>query len=83
MRFNAVVETNTASVRLWKSLGFEILGHCPRDFGTRPTASSGCNHAPRALTADLQYATGRRRPTIAVAQLRLRNAIRQPVGERL
>ena len=32
MRFNAVVVTNTASVRLWKSLGFEILGALPKGF---------------------------------------------------
>ena len=26
IQFNAVVETNTAAVRLWRSLGFEIVG---------------------------------------------------------
>jgi len=32
MQFNAVVETNTAAVGLWKSLGFEILGTLPEGF---------------------------------------------------
>lgn len=32
IQFNAVVETNTAAVRLWESLGFEILGTVPGAF---------------------------------------------------
>lgn len=32
MQFNAVVETNTVAVALWKSLGFEILGTAPEAF---------------------------------------------------
>ena len=32
MQFNAVVETNTAAVRLWQSLGFEILTTVPEAF---------------------------------------------------
>jgi L-amino acid N-acyltransferase YncA len=32
MQFNAVVETNTAAVRLWQSLGFEILTTVPQAF---------------------------------------------------
>ena len=32
MQFNAVVETNTAAVMLWQSLGFVILGTVPRAF---------------------------------------------------
>ena len=32
MQFNAVVETNTAAVRLWESLGFEILTTVPGAF---------------------------------------------------
>jgi GNAT superfamily N-acetyltransferase len=32
MQFNAVVETNTAAVRLWESLGFEILATVPEAF---------------------------------------------------
>lgn len=32
MQFNAVVETNAAAVRLWQSLGFEILATVPEAF---------------------------------------------------
>ena len=32
IQFNAVVETNTAAVRLWKSLGFTVLGTVPEAF---------------------------------------------------
>ncbi len=32
IQFNAVVETNHAAVRLWKSLGFEIVGTAPDSF---------------------------------------------------
>ncbi|MEV4440191.1 GNAT family N-acetyltransferase [Streptomyces sp. NPDC049577] len=32
MQFNAVVESNTRAVRLWKSLGFRILGTIPEGF---------------------------------------------------
>lgn len=32
MQFNAVVETNTVAVRLWQSLGFEIMTTVPEAF---------------------------------------------------
>jgi hypothetical protein len=32
MQFNAVVETNTAAVRLWHSLGLEVLATIPGGF---------------------------------------------------
>jgi L-amino acid N-acyltransferase YncA len=32
MQFNAVVETNAAAVRLWQSLGFQIIGTVPEAF---------------------------------------------------
>ena len=32
IQFNAVVETNTRAVRLWRSLGFEIVGTVPDAF---------------------------------------------------
>jgi L-amino acid N-acyltransferase YncA len=32
MQFNAVVESNTGAVRLWRDLGFEILGTVPEAF---------------------------------------------------
>ncbi len=35
IQFNAVVETNTPAVRLWQSLGFEIVGTVPGAFRSR------------------------------------------------
>jgi L-amino acid N-acyltransferase YncA len=35
MQFNAVVETNTAAVALWKALGFEVLATVPAAFDSR------------------------------------------------
>jgi L-amino acid N-acyltransferase YncA len=35
IQFNAVVETNTAAVRLWRSLGFEVVGTVPGAFDSR------------------------------------------------
>lgn len=35
IQFNAVVETNTAAVRLWQSLGFTIVGTVPEAFDSR------------------------------------------------
>ncbi len=35
IQFNAVVETNTAAVRLWQQLGFEIIGTVPGAFDSR------------------------------------------------
>ena len=35
MQFNAVVETNTAAVHLWRSLGFEVIGTVPEAFNSR------------------------------------------------
>jgi GNAT superfamily N-acetyltransferase len=32
MQFNAVVETNTAAVNLWKALGFAVIGTVPEAF---------------------------------------------------
>ncbi|WBB80256.1 GNAT family N-acetyltransferase [Micromonospora sp. WMMD882] len=32
MQFNAVVETNTRAVRLWRSLGFDVVGRIPEGF---------------------------------------------------
>ncbi len=32
MQFNAVVQTNTGAVRLWQSLGFEVLATVPEAF---------------------------------------------------
>ena len=35
IQFNAVVETNTAAVSLWQSLGFRIVGTVPEAFDSR------------------------------------------------
>ena len=35
IQFNAVVETNTAAVHLWESVGFRIIGTVPRAFRSR------------------------------------------------
>lgn len=32
MQFNIVISTNTAAVKLWKSLGFEVIGTVPEGF---------------------------------------------------
>ena len=32
MQFNAVVETNTAAVALWRDLGFTVVGTVPEAF---------------------------------------------------
>jgi hypothetical protein len=32
IQFNAVVETNSAAVHLWQSLGYEIVGTVPESF---------------------------------------------------
>jgi hypothetical protein len=33
MQFNFVISTNTAAIRLWQELGFEIAGTLPGAFG--------------------------------------------------
>jgi GNAT superfamily N-acetyltransferase len=35
IQFNAVVETNSVAVRLWTSLGFEVVGTVPEAFDSR------------------------------------------------
>jgi L-amino acid N-acyltransferase YncA len=35
IQFNAVVETNTAAVRLWQALGFRVVGTVPEAFDSR------------------------------------------------
>lgn len=35
MQFNAVVETNTAAVALWRALGFAVIGTVPEAFDSR------------------------------------------------
>ena len=35
VQFNAVVESNTSAVELWRSLGFEVIGTVPEAFDDR------------------------------------------------
>jgi L-amino acid N-acyltransferase YncA len=49
MQFNAVVETNTAAVRLWRSLGFEVIGTVPEAFDSRRNGYVGLHVMYRRL----------------------------------
>ena len=50
IQFNAVVETNTAAVALWQSLGFRIVGTVPEAFDSRTHGLVGLHvmHLPLA-----------------------------------
>jgi ribosomal protein S18 acetylase RimI-like enzyme len=49
MQFNAVVETNTNAVRLWQSLGFEILTTVPEAFAHPSLGFVGLHVMHRSL----------------------------------
>lgn len=49
MQFNAVVETNHYAVRLYRSLGFEILGTLPEGFNHPKHGFVGLHIMHRAL----------------------------------
>jgi len=49
MQFNAVVETNTHAVALWRSLGFEIIGVLPDGFAHPEHGYVGLNIMHRWL----------------------------------
>jgi L-amino acid N-acyltransferase YncA len=49
MQFNAVVETNIGAVRLWQSLGFEIIGTVPEAFDHRTEGLVGLHVMYRRL----------------------------------
>ena len=49
MQFNAVVETNTAAVALWRSLGFEVLATVPGAFRHRTLGQVGLHVMYRGL----------------------------------
>lgn len=51
IQFNAVVETNTVAVRLWQSLGFEIIGTVPQAFNSRAHGLVDLHVMYRPLTA--------------------------------
>ncbi|MEY9840901.1 GNAT superfamily N-acetyltransferase [Streptacidiphilus sp. EB103A] len=49
MQFNAVVETNTAAVQLYRSLGFDVLGTLPEGFRHPTNGYVGLHIMHRAL----------------------------------
>ncbi|MGL5818047.1 MAG: GNAT family N-acetyltransferase [Phycicoccus sp.] len=49
MQFNAVVETNTAAVTLWQSLGFAVVGTVPEAFESRRHGRVGLHVMHRRL----------------------------------
>ena len=49
MQFNAVVETNTVAVNLWRSLGFEVLCTVPEAFDHSRLGYVGLNIMYRTL----------------------------------
>lgn len=49
MQFNAVVETNTAAVRLWQDLGFSVVGTVPEAFESRTHGRVGLHVMYRRL----------------------------------
>jgi L-amino acid N-acyltransferase YncA len=49
MQFNAVVETNTAAVALWRSLGFTVIGTVPGAFRSRAHGYVGLHVMHRPL----------------------------------
>lgn len=49
IQFNAVVETNTAAVRLWTSLGFRIVGTVPEAYDSRRHGLVGLHVMVRPL----------------------------------
>ena len=52
VQFNAVVETNTSAVRLWQSLGFEIVGTVPGAFRSPTHGYVGLHVMHLDLTED-------------------------------
>jgi L-amino acid N-acyltransferase YncA len=49
LQFNAVVETNVVAVRLWRSLGFVIIGTVPEAFDSRAHGLVGLHVMHRSL----------------------------------
>jgi L-amino acid N-acyltransferase YncA len=49
MQFNAVVETNVAAIKLWKALGFAVIGTVPEAFDHRHHGRVGLHIMYRRL----------------------------------
>lgn len=58
IQFNAVVETNLAAVRLWQSLGFEILATVPEAFDHRQHGYVGLHVMYLSLARDEEVRGG-------------------------
>ncbi|MDO8148563.1 GNAT family N-acetyltransferase [Isoptericola sp. b515] len=54
IQFNAVVESNTAAVRLWRSLGWDIVGTVPRAFRSPAHGYVGLHVMYRPLDQHLE-----------------------------
>jgi GNAT superfamily N-acetyltransferase len=52
MQFNAVVETNTRAVALWRSLGFDVIGTVPAAFRHPTQGLVGLHVMHRTLEGD-------------------------------
>ena len=52
IQFNAVVETNTAAVALWRSLGFAVIGTVPGAFHHRTRGYVGLHVMYRSLVGE-------------------------------
>ncbi len=52
MQFNAVVETNTAAVALWRALGFTVIGTVPGAFDSAAHGKVGLHVMYRSLRPD-------------------------------
>ncbi|GGK14768.1 N-acetyltransferase [Pilimelia terevasa] len=53
MQFNAVVETNTGAVALWRRLGFAVIGTVPEAFDSRRYGLVGLHVMYRRLGPDV------------------------------
>ena len=53
MQFNAVIATNESAVRLWRSLGFRVIGTVPEAFAHPVQGLVGMHIMHRALSAGI------------------------------
>ena len=49
--FNAVVDTNTAAIRPWESLGFQTIDTVPQAFDSATRVGRAACHAPPLVVA--------------------------------
>ena len=53
MQFNAVIETNESAVRLWRSLGFRVIGTVPDAFAHPVHGLVGMHIMHKSLSAGM------------------------------